>query len=68
MWPPGYLQGNAWNILREMKRIKDVAGDDLARLLPGHDLEIFTRHRSGSPHGTRVAELYLAPGQTSLIG
>lgn len=68
MWPPGYLQGNAWNILREMKRIKQVAGDDLARLLPGHDLDIFTRHRSGSPHGTRVAELHLAPGHTSLIG
>jgi N-acyl homoserine lactone hydrolase len=68
MWPPGYMQGNPWNIMREMKRIKAVAGDDLARMLPGHDLEIFTRHRSGRPHGTRVAELHLAAGHTSLIG
>lgn len=68
MWPPGYLQGNAWNILREMLRIKAVAGDDLARLLPGHDMEIFTRHPSGESHGVRVAELYLASGHASLIG
>lgn len=68
MWPPGYLQGNAWNILREMKRIKEIAGDDLARLLPGHDIEIFARHRSGTPHGTRIAELHLASGHVSMIG
>jgi glyoxylase-like metal-dependent hydrolase (beta-lactamase superfamily II) len=68
MWPPGYLQGNAWNILREMKRIKKIVGDDLARMLPGHDIEIFERHRTGRPHGTRVVELYLAPDQTSLLG
>lgn len=68
MWPPAYLQGNAWNILREMLRIKAVAGDDLARLLPGHDMEIFMRHPSGESHGVRVAELHLACGHTSLIG
>lgn len=68
MWPPGYLQGNAWNILREMKRIKGIVGSDLARLLPGHDLDIFTRHRSGAPHGTQIAELHLASGHTSMIG
>jgi N-acyl homoserine lactone hydrolase len=67
MWPPGYLQGNPWNIMREMKRIKAIVGDDLARMLPGHDLEIFTRHPSGRPHGTRVAELHLAAGHDSLI-
>jgi N-acyl homoserine lactone hydrolase len=67
MWPPGYLQGNPWNIMREMRRIKAVVGDDLARMLPGHDLEIFTRHPSGRPHGTRVAELHLAAGHDSLI-
>lgn len=68
MWPPGYLQGNAWNILREMRRIKAIVGDDLARMLPGHDFDIFTRHRSGAPRGTRIAELHLAPGHDSLIG
>lgn len=67
MWPPGYLQGNPWNMLAEIERIRNVAGDDLARLLPGHDIEIFTRHPSGISHGVRVAELHLAPGHVSLI-
>ncbi len=68
MWPPGYLQGNPWNLLHEMQRIKAVAGDDLARMLPGHDIEIFKRHRSGKSHDVRVAELHLAAGHSSLVG
>jgi N-acyl homoserine lactone hydrolase len=67
MWPPGYLQGNPWNMLEEIERIRKVAGDDLARLLPGHDIEIFKRHRSGESHGVKVAELHLAPGHRSLV-
>jgi N-acyl homoserine lactone hydrolase len=67
MWPPGYLQGNPWNMLEEIERIRKVAGDDLARLLPGHDIEIFDRHRSGYSHGVRLAELHLAAGHASLI-
>lgn len=67
MWPPGYLQGNPWNMIEEIERIRKVAGDDLARLLPGHDIEIFKRHRSGESHGVKVAELHLAGGHTSLV-
>lgn len=67
MWPPGYLQGNPWNMMEEIERIRKVAGDDLARLLPGHDIEIFSRHRSGHSHGVRLAELHVAPGHASLI-
>jgi glyoxylase-like metal-dependent hydrolase (beta-lactamase superfamily II) len=67
MWPPGYLQGNPWNMIEEIERIRNVAGDDLARLLPGHDIEIFKRHRSGETHGVKVAELHLAGGHTSLV-
>ncbi len=67
MWPPGYLQGNPWNMLAEIERIRAVAGDDLARMLPGHDMEIFARHRSGKSHGVNVAELHLAPGHRSLL-
>jgi len=67
MWPPGYLQGNPWNMIEEIERIRNVAGDDLARLLPGHDIEIFKRHRSGESHGVKVAELHLAGGHTSLV-
>ena len=67
MWPPGYLQGNPWNMIEEIERIRNVAGDDLARLLPGHDIEIFKRHRSGESHGVKVAELHLADNHKSLV-
>jgi len=67
MWPPGYLQGNPWNMIEEIERIRKVAGDDLARLLPGHDIEIFKRHRSGESHGVKVAELHLADNHKSLV-
>jgi N-acyl homoserine lactone hydrolase len=67
MWPPGYLQGNPWNMLAEIERIRAVAGDDLARMLPGHDMEIFARHRSATSHGVKTAELHLAPGHRSLL-
>ena len=46
---------------------KRVAGDDLARMLPGHDIEIFTRFPSGTSHGVRVAELHLAAGHHGAI-
>jgi N-acyl homoserine lactone hydrolase len=68
MWPPGYLQGNVWNLLHEMERVKKVAGADLARMLPGHDIEIFKRYPSGKSHDVRVAELHLAANHQSLIG
>lgn len=67
MWPPGYLQGNPWNILAEIERLRQVAGGDFARLLPGHDMEIFARHRSGVSHGVKVAELHLASNHASLV-
>jgi N-acyl homoserine lactone hydrolase len=67
MWPPGYLQGNPWNMMEEIERIRKVAGEDLARLLPGHDIEVFDRHPSGHSHGARLAELHLAAGHASLI-
>ena len=68
MWPPGYMQGNPWTMLDEIERIKRVAGDDLARMLPGHDMEIFSRFPSGMSHGVKVAELHLAAGHDSVIG
>lgn len=67
MWPPGYSQGNAWNMIREFRRFREVAGADLARLVPGHDIEIFRRHRSGERGGNRFIEANLAAGHASLI-
>jgi len=46
MWPPGYLQGNAWAMLETYERMLEVVGGDLNRVVVGHDMEIFRRHRS----------------------
>lgn len=67
MWPPGYTQGNTWNMIREFQRMKAVAGEDLKRLVPGHDIELFTRHPSGQRDGTRFIEVALAEGHASLL-
>ncbi|MDB5999841.1 MAG: hypothetical protein JWP52_1540 [Rhizobacter sp.] len=67
MWPPGYTQGNAWNLVREFQKMKAVAGDDLARLLPGHDIELFARHPSAVHMGSSYLEAALAEGHESLL-
>jgi N-acyl homoserine lactone hydrolase len=67
MWPPGYTQGNAFNMIREFKKMKSVAGDDLKRLVPGHDIELFTRHPSGEREGVAFIEVTLAEGHASLL-
>lgn len=68
MWPPGYVQGNTWNLLRTYERLRAVVGDDhLARILPGHDMEIFSRHRSWTAGANPVAEVHLAAGEPSRI-
>jgi glyoxylase-like metal-dependent hydrolase (beta-lactamase superfamily II) len=68
MWPPGYTQGNPWNMLREFKNMKAVAGADLARLIPGHDIELFNRYPCGERDGVRFVEASLAEGHVSLLG
>jgi glyoxylase-like metal-dependent hydrolase (beta-lactamase superfamily II) len=67
MWPPGYTQGNSWNMIREFQKMKDVAGDDLARLVPGHDIELFTRYPSATWMGNPYIEVALAEGHASLL-
>jgi glyoxylase-like metal-dependent hydrolase (beta-lactamase superfamily II) len=67
MWPPGYTQGNSWNMLREFQKMKDVAGADLKRLIPGHDIELFTRFPSSALDGSRFIEASLAAGHASLL-
>ncbi len=67
MWPPGYTQGNPWNMLREFNRMKDVAGQDLARLIPGHDIELFSRYPSGELEGVRFVGACLSQRHASLL-
>lgn len=64
MWPPGYLQGNPWNLMRTYERLRSLVGDDhLDRIVPGHDMEIFRRHRSWIAGRNPVAEIHLASGE-----
>jgi hypothetical protein len=66
MWPPSYLQGNTWSMLETFERLRRLVGADrLERIVPGHDMEIFKRHRSWTSGLNPVAEVHLAAGEAS---
>jgi glyoxylase-like metal-dependent hydrolase (beta-lactamase superfamily II) len=68
MWPPGYHQGNCWNLLDTYRRLRGVVGEGhLDRIVPGHDMEVFRRTPSWTPGRNPVAEVHLAAGQRSFI-
>jgi hypothetical protein len=62
MWPPGYHQGNCWNLLDTYRHLRSMVGEGhLDRIVPGHDMEVFRR----TPSWT--AEVHLAAGQRSFM-
>ncbi len=66
MWPPGYIQGNPWNLMAAYERLKAVVGpQQLERIVPGHDMQVFTRHRNWLSGLNPVAEVHLAEGESS---
>lgn len=65
MWPPAYVQGNTWNLIDAYRRIRAAVGDDLARVVPGHDPALFDRHPSWTEGLNPVAEIHLAAGAPS---
>jgi len=66
MWPPGYVQGNTWNLVATYDKLKALVGpDQLERIVPGHDMRVFTRHRNWLTGLNPVAEVHLASGETS---
>ena len=68
MWPPGYVQGNTWNLMGTYQRLRNVVGDArLQRIVPGHDMEIFSRHPSWTAGLNPVAEVHLAHGEQSRV-
>jgi glyoxylase-like metal-dependent hydrolase (beta-lactamase superfamily II) len=69
MWPPGYHQGNAWNLLETYTRIKRLVGDErLERIVVGHDMELFRRVPSWIAGRNPVAEVHVAAGEKSFAG
>jgi len=65
MWPPGYIQGNPWNVVKVLEKMSDVVGPHLPRVVPGHDMEVFKRNVNWMVGPNPVAELHLAPGEKS---
>jgi glyoxylase-like metal-dependent hydrolase (beta-lactamase superfamily II) len=65
MWPPGYIQGNPWNVVKVLEKMSDVVGPNLPRVVPGHDMEVFKRNVNWLVGPNPVAELHLAPGEKS---
>ncbi len=68
MWPPAYVQGNAWNLLAAYRRISAAVGGTLSRVVPGHDPLLFDRHPSWTRGINPSAEVHLAAGSASRIG
>jgi N-acyl homoserine lactone hydrolase len=66
MWPPGYMQGNPWNLIRMFEQLRELLGDDnLDRIVPGHDMQIYSRHPSFTVGENPIAEVHLAAGVRS---
>ena len=65
MWPPGYVQGNTWNLIETYRRLRALLNDDVDRIVPGHDPELFERHPSWTAGRNPVAEIHLAAGDTT---
>lgn len=66
MWPPGYVQGNPWNLIRMFEQLRALLGDDnLDRIVPGHDMQIYSRHPSFTIGENPIAEVHLAAGVRS---
>jgi glyoxylase-like metal-dependent hydrolase (beta-lactamase superfamily II) len=65
MWPPGYHQGNPFNQLFTYDRIRRTLGKELERLIPGHDPQVWHRHKTWTVGPNEVAEITLAKGQRS---
>jgi glyoxylase-like metal-dependent hydrolase (beta-lactamase superfamily II) len=68
MWPPGYHQGNCWNLLAAYREVQNSVGQaQWHRIVPGHDMELFRRMSSWNAGCNPVAEVHVAPGQRSYV-
>ena len=67
MWPPAYVQGNTWNLIETYRRLRTLLADDIDRIVPGHDPELFERHPSWVAGHHPVAEIHLAAGETTRL-
>ncbi len=68
MWPPGYNQGNPFNLLRVYRTMQQELKRETSRIIPGHDPDIWNRHPSWEAEsGNQVAEVNLRASDSSRI-
>ncbi len=60
MWPPGYHQGNAWNLYACYRDLTALVDGDIRRIVVGHDMELFRRHESFTAGANPVAAIALS--------
>ena len=60
MWPSGYTNGNTYKMLLTYGQIHGYVDGELDRIVPGHDIEVFRRHRSWVSGKNEVAEMRVA--------
>lgn len=66
MWPPGYNQGNPFNLLKVYQTMQRELKGETARIIPGHDPAIRNRHPSWiAPSGNEISEINLRAGDAS---
>jgi len=65
LWPPGYLQGNAWNYVHLLEQLHGLVSGRLERIVPGHDMRLFDRVPSWVLGANPVAEIHLAAQEPS---
>ena len=63
MWPPAYIQGNAWNLIDTYQRLRGLLEGRVERIIPGHDPVVFERHDAWRVGPNDVAELRVGRGQ-----
>jgi glyoxylase-like metal-dependent hydrolase (beta-lactamase superfamily II) len=66
MWPPGYNQGNPFNLLQTYKTMQHELKRETSRIVPGHDPVIWQRHTSwAAESGNQIAEVNLRENDAS---
>lgn len=67
MWPSGYTNGDTYQMLLTYGEIAEFVGDDLDRVIPGHDMRVFDRHAAARIGANEVAEVHVASWDSSRI-
>lgn len=66
MWPPGYNQGDPFNLINVYRTMRSGLQGETSRIIPGHDPQIYERHPGWvGAGGNQVAEVNLREGDAS---